>query len=126
MDIRIAKGNDGGLEWLARSIRSHIRIRLLFHEPSNQIVMPNTNSAKKRLRQNKKRRLHNKAIKSSLKTQLRKVHEAVAGDDADARDGAFQAAVSSLDRAAAKKIIHRNAAARLKSRLSAKVKAAKA
>ena len=55
--------------------------------------MPNTNSAKKRLRQNKKRRIHNKAIKSSLKTQLRKVHEAVDGDDADARDGAFQAAV---------------------------------
>ena len=87
--------------------------------------MPNTSSAKKRLRQNKKRRIHNKAIKSSLKTQLRKVHEAVAGDDADARDGAFEAAVSSLDRAAAKNIIHRNAAARLKSRLSAKVKAAK-
>ena len=87
--------------------------------------MPNTSSAKKRLRQNKKRRIHNKAIKSSLKTQLRKVHEAVAGDYADARDGAFQAAVSSLDRAAAKNIIHRNAAARLKSRLSAKVKAAK-
>ncbi len=61
-----------------------------------------------------------------MKTQLRKVHEAVAGDDADARDGAFQEAVSSLDRAAAKKIIHRNAAARLKSRLSSKVKAAKA
>jgi len=70
--------------------------------------------------------MHNKAIKSSLKTQLRKVHEAVAGSDGDARDGAFQAAVSSLDRAAAKKIIHRNAAARLKSRLSAKIKAAKA
>ena len=87
--------------------------------------MPNTNSAKKRLRQNKKRRIHNKAIKSSLKTQLRKVHEAVEGDDAAARDGAFQTAVSSLDRAAAKNIIHRNAAARLKSRLSAKVKAAK-
>ena len=60
-----------------------------------------------------------------MKTQLRKVHEAVEGDDADARDGAFQTAVSSLDRAAAKNIIHRNAAARLKSRLSAKVKAAK-
>ena len=74
--------------------------------------MPNTNSAKKRLRQNKKRRIHNKAIKSSLKTQLRKVHEAVEGDDADARDGAFQAAVSSLDRAAAKNIIHRNVGAR--------------
>ena len=87
--------------------------------------MPNTNSAKKRLRQNKKRRIHSKAIKSSLKTQLRKVHQAVDGNDADARDSAFQAAVSSLDRAASKNIIHRNAAARLKSRLSAKVKAAK-
>ena len=88
--------------------------------------MPNSNSAKKRLRQNKKRRLHNKTIKSSLKTQLRKVHAAVAGDDPDAREGAFQAAVSGLDRAAAKRVIHPNAAARLKSRLSSKVKAAKA
>ena len=88
-------------------------------------TMPNTKSAEKRLRQNKKRRLHNKTIKSSLKTQLRKVREAVAGDDLNASENAFQALVKNLDRAAAKKVIHPNAAARLKSRLSSKLKAAK-
>ena len=103
---------------LARFLRHPLN-----HSLRKTNAMPNSNSAKKRLRQNKRKRLHNKAIKSSLKTQLRKVHEAVAGDDADARDSAFKAAVSSLDRAAAKKIIHRNAAARLKSRLSSKTKA---
>ena len=89
--------------------------------------MPNTKSAEKRLRQNKKRRLHNKTIKSSLKTNLRKVREAIASDqDADAVDTAFRDVVKKLDRAAAKRVIHPNAAARLKSRLSSKMKAAKA
>ena len=85
--------------------------------------MPNTKSAEKRLRQNKKRRLHNKTIKSSLKTNLRKVREAIASDQ-DV-DTAFRDVVKKLDRAAAKRVIHPNAAARLKSRLSSKIKAAK-
>ena len=90
-------------------------------------IMPNTKSAEKRLRQNKKRRLHNKTIKSSLKTNLRKVREAIASEqDADSVDTAFRNVVKSLDRAAAKRVIHPNAAARLKSRLSSKMKAAKA
>jgi len=88
--------------------------------------MPNSKSAEKRLRQNKKRRMHNKTIKTTLRTQLRKVREAVNGNDFEAGETAFQHAVKSLDRAAAKKVIHPNAAARLKSRLSSKLKAAKA
>ena len=87
--------------------------------------MPNTKSAEKRLRQNKKRRLHNKTIKSSLKTRLRKVREAVSGENLEASETAFREVVKSLDRAAAKRVIHPNAAARLKSRLSSKLKAAK-
>ena len=88
--------------------------------------MPNSKSAEKRLRQNEKRRQRNKSVRTALRTELRKVREAVTAGDADATELAFRAAVKRLDRAAANKIIHRNAAARLKSRLSSRVKAAKA
>ncbi|MEK6247687.1 MAG: 30S ribosomal protein S20 [Planctomycetales bacterium] len=87
--------------------------------------MPNSKSAEKRLRQNEKRRQSNKTIRTTLRTQIRKVHEAIDAKDTEATELAFRAATKRLDRAAAKNIIHRNAAARLKSRLSSKIKAAK-
>jgi len=87
--------------------------------------MPNTKSAEKRLRQNKVRRQRNRTVKTALRTQIRKVHEALTAGDAEATEQAFRAATKRLDRAAASNVIHRNAAARLKSRLSAKIKAAK-
>jgi small subunit ribosomal protein S20 len=87
--------------------------------------MPNTKSAKKRLRQSLERRARNRAVKSSLKTQVKKVLSAVgAGDDATV-DSEFRTAAKKLDQAAAKGVIHRNKAARLKSRLSKRLKAAK-
>lgn len=86
--------------------------------------MPNTKSAKKRLRQSLERRTRNRAVKSTMKTQLRQVREAVAaGNVAEAQAG-FKTAQKKLDQAAAKGVIHKNAAARLKSRLSARIKAA--
>ena len=88
--------------------------------------MPNTKSAKKRLRQSLERRTRNRAVKSSLKTQVKKVLTAVEGGDTEASGNEFRAAAKKLDQAAAKGIIHRNKAARLKSRLSARLKAAKA
>ena len=84
--------------------------------------MPNTQSAKKRLRQNVKRRMHNRMIKSAVRTQMRKVREAVAAGDVDRAEAEFRLACKKLDRTAAKRIIHPNAAARHKSRLSAKIK----
>ena len=87
--------------------------------------MPNTKSAEKRLRQNKVRRQRNRTVKTALRTQIRKVHEALTAGDAEATEQAFRVATKRLDRAAASNVIHRNAAARLKSRLSAKIKAAK-
>ena len=84
--------------------------------------MPNTQSAKKRLRQNIKRRMHNRMIKSAVRTQMRKVREAVAAGDVDRAESEFRLACKKLDRAAAKRVIHPNAAARHKSRLSAKIK----
>ncbi len=77
--------------------------------------MPNNAAAKKRMRQEQKRRLHNRSIKSLVKTQVTKARLAIAdGEDAEA---AVRAAVSELDRAAKKGVIHRNNAARRKSRL---------
>lgn len=87
--------------------------------------MPNTTSAKKRLRQNEVRRTRNRAAKSALRTGIRKVRELVAaGNVADSTDK-FQALVKKLDQSAAKNTIHPNRAARIKSRLSAHIKALK-
>jgi small subunit ribosomal protein S20 len=87
--------------------------------------MPNTKSAKKRLRQSLERRARNRAVKSSLKTHIKKVLTAVEGGDVAATGDEFRTAAKKLDQAAAKGVIHRNKAARLKSRLSARLKAAK-
>lgn len=87
--------------------------------------MPNSPSAKKRLRQNEKRRLANRAVRSAMRTQIRKVREAVqAGNMTDA-ETQRRLADNRLDRAAARGVIHRNTAARMKSRLQALLKRAK-
>ena len=87
--------------------------------------MPNIASARKRLRQSLKRRERNRAVKNELKTEIRKVREtAEAGKMQDA-EAQFRVAVAKIDRAAGKRIIHPNRAARLKSRLVARLKAAK-
>jgi small subunit ribosomal protein S20 len=77
--------------------------------------MPNNAAARKRMRQEQKRRLHNRSIKSLVKTQITKARQAIAVD-ADA-EAAVRVAISELDRAAKKGVIHRNNAARRKSRL---------
>jgi small subunit ribosomal protein S20 len=84
--------------------------------------MPNTASAKKRLRQNDKRRINNRTGKSSMRTQIRKVREAVAAGDSDLAQSEYIVAQKKIDRAASKNLIHRNAAARTKSRLVAMLK----
>ena len=87
--------------------------------------MPNSISAKKRLRQNDRLRIRNRSVKRSVKSQLKRVHAAIAEGDYAKGDAEFHVAVKRLDQAAAKHVIHRNAVARTKSRLSAKLKAAK-
>jgi len=87
--------------------------------------MPNTSSAKKALRQNAKRRLHNRARISALRTAVKKVRKLVTAGDEAATKEAFQTACKRLDQAAAKNLIHKNAAARTKSRLSRAVKGGK-
>jgi small subunit ribosomal protein S20 len=87
--------------------------------------MPHSISAKKRLRQNEARRAKNRAAKRTLRTLVRKVREAADAGNFEQSQAAFAEAVVRLDRAASHRTIHRNAAARLKSRLSARLKALK-
>ncbi|MDE0862767.1 MAG: 30S ribosomal protein S20 [Rubripirellula sp.] len=84
--------------------------------------MPNTASAKKRLRQNSKLRIHNRAAKSNMRSQIRRVREAVEAGDSELAQTEFKTAQKKIDRAASKNLIHRNAAARTKSRLVALLK----
>ena len=87
--------------------------------------MPNIKSAKKRLRQSVVRRARNRSTKSELRTLCRKVREAAAGGNLDEAETFFRLATKKLDRAGAHRVIHPNAAARAKSRLSAAIKAQK-
>ena len=87
--------------------------------------MPNSKSAEKRLRQNLARRAQNRSVKRDVRTQIRKVREAIRAGDVEVAQTEFQLAAKKLDRACARNIIHRNAAARLKSRLSSGIKAVK-
>ncbi len=87
--------------------------------------MPNSNSAKKRLRQNAKRRGVNRTKRSTLRTQIRRVTEAVEAGDVEKSEAEFRVASQKLDQAAAHRLIHPNAAARTKSRLSKRIKSAK-
>ena len=86
--------------------------------------MPNTASAKKRLRQNDKQRRQNRTIRTKMRTTIKAVRDAAKSGDAEAAQTQFRLACKKLDRAAAKNLIHKNAAARSKSRLSKLVKAA--
>jgi small subunit ribosomal protein S20 len=86
--------------------------------------MPNTKSAEKRLRQERKRRLYNRSVKSSVRTAIKKARLAIhSGAEAD---GAVRSAISTLDRAVKKGVLHPNNAARRKSRLMKLFNTAKA
>ncbi|MBL6726005.1 MAG: 30S ribosomal protein S20 [Rubripirellula sp.] len=86
--------------------------------------MPNTASAKKRLRQSEVQRLLNRSARSSLRSQIRRVHDAIKSGDVDSAQTEFRRAQKSIDRAASRRLIHRNAAARTKSRLVKLIKSA--
>ena len=85
--------------------------------------MANSPQARKRARQAVNRRAHNASFRSLVRTVIKQVNAAVASGDAEQAKSAFAAAVPVIDRMADKGIIHKNKAARHKSRLSAQVKA---
>jgi small subunit ribosomal protein S20 len=78
----------------------------------------NIKSQQKRIKTNEAARLRNKAVKSSVKTAIRKVREAVAAGDKDKALELARAASRSLDKAASKGVIHANQAANKKSALA--------
>jgi len=78
----------------------------------------NIKSQIKRNKQNEKARLRNKAVKSSLKTAVRRFREAADANDADAATVAMRSACRQLDRAASKGVIHKNQAANRKSAIA--------
>ena len=83
--------------------------------------MPNIKSAKKRLRQSIVRNERNRAVKSSLRTTVKQAVVAIDSENKEAAVKAFRAASSELDSVAGKKVIHKNAARRKKSRLMKKI-----
>lgn len=87
--------------------------------------MPNSKSAAKRLRQDNVRRGRNRARKSALRRQVRKVREAVSGGDTERAEQEFVRASHLLDRGGTKNLIHPNKAARIKSRLQKLIRKAK-
>jgi len=85
--------------------------------------MPNIKSAIKRVKTNEKRRALNASQKSALRTAVKAADQAIAGTDAGVAQAALIAATKKLDKAVTKGLIHKNAAARKKSRLAKKLNA---
>lgn len=84
--------------------------------------MANTAQARKRARQNETARRHNASFRSMVRTYIKKVVAAVEEGNYENASAAYQRAVPVIDRMADKGIIHKNKAARHKSRLNAKIK----
>ncbi len=84
--------------------------------------MANSAQARKRARQAEKRRRHNASMRSRLRTHIKKVVKAIEAGDAEGARNAYQAAVPVIDSMAGKGLIHKNKAARHKSRLNQHLK----
>ena len=85
--------------------------------------MANIKSQIKRNRQNEKRRLRNRAVRSEVSTRTKAAIEAAESDDDETAAEALRQAVKRIDKAAAKGVIHKNTAARRKSRLAREIQA---
>jgi small subunit ribosomal protein S20 len=83
--------------------------------------MPNHKSAEKRVRQNEKRRDINRGNRGRLRTSIKKLRTALTTGDASSLQELLPATISTIDKAVQKGVLHRNAAARHKSRLTARV-----
>ena len=85
--------------------------------------MANIASARKRARQAEVNRKHNASMRSALRTSIKNVIKAIDAEDKPAAEAAYKQAVPAIDRAVSKGLIHRNKAARHKSRLNQHVRA---
>jgi small subunit ribosomal protein S20 len=88
--------------------------------------MPNHKSAEKRVRQNEKRRDINRSHRTRLRTSIKKLRSALAGGEAELLGTLLPETISKIDKAVQKGVLHRNAAARHKSRLTTRVNQATA
>ena len=88
--------------------------------------MPNTSSARKNMRKDVKRRQRNRSQTSALRTLVKKFRAAVASGDTATVDTLYKLVSRRFDQAASKHLIHKNAAARIKSRLALHANKAKA
>ncbi|HEV7843496.1 MAG TPA: 30S ribosomal protein S20 [Pyrinomonadaceae bacterium] len=88
--------------------------------------MPNHKSSEKRVRQSEKRRLVNKSNRGRLRTSIKKLRTALAAGSTEELGTLLPATISTIDKAVQKGVLHRNAAARHKSRLTARVNQASA
>ena len=89
--------------------------------------MPNTRSAQKRMRQEEKRRLRNRSVKSEVRTAVTRARNAIVAGPAEPQtEEAIRTAIRELDSAVSKGVLHRNNAARRKSRLMARLHKAEA
>ena len=80
--------------------------------------MPAILSAKKRLRQNAKHRLRNRQIKSALRTQIKKLREAIKVADVNAAEAHMSITIKNIDTSCAKGVLHKKTASRMKSQLA--------
>ena len=87
--------------------------------------MPNHKSAEKRVRQNERRRVRNRSSRSRLRTAIKELRGTLASGSAKESAGLLPNTISEIDKAVQKGVLHRNAAARHKSRLTARVNQAK-
>jgi small subunit ribosomal protein S20 len=83
--------------------------------------MPNHKSAEKRVRQNEKRRVINRDNRGRLRTSIRKLRAALTTGDSKTVQELLPATISTIDKAVQKGVLHRNAAARYKARLTTRV-----
>jgi len=84
--------------------------------------LANSRQAEKRARQAEKHRLHNQHLRSMLRTHIKRVLHAISGGDKEKAQAAFAEGVPVIDRVADKGLIHKNKAARHKSRLNTQIK----
>ena len=85
--------------------------------------MANSLSARKRARQSEKNRVRNASQRSHVRTQIKRVVAAIESGDKAAAEAAYKSAVPAIDRSVGNGIMHRNKAARHKSRLNSKIRA---
>ena len=85
--------------------------------------MPNIKSAKKRVRLSEESRIHKKHYTTTMRTHIKRVVAAIEAGDKEAASAAYTAAIPSIDSGVSKGLIHKNKAARHKSRLNSRIRA---